>query len=95
MLLGLLSVGREGGRGGLGGCAKAFWELVRGRGGMGMWTMVDGSCFLIRSHHIREAHQLEHTWNGALSQEPDHWSALSSCRGLPESFGRKHLRDLG
>ena len=36
----------------------------------------------------------EHTRNRTLPQKLDHRSALSmcSCRGLPETLGRKHLQ---
>ena len=64
-----------------------------GRGRVCVRGVVDGSCIFIRSNHSRENYQWMHTWNRALSQELDHWSALSSSRGLPESSGRKHLRD--
>lgn len=57
--------------------------------------MIDRRCCLIRSKGNNECGQRKYTWNGPLSQEFDQWSALSSCRGLPESFGRKHLGDWG
>lgn len=48
MLLGLLSVGREGGRGGLLGGYEVGREFVGGGGWVDMGRVVDGSCRIVR-----------------------------------------------